>query len=105
MSKRGKRSLEAKKRREQKISNYKIASILLLRYSWKDLTNGEVVFTEQKCRDGKGNVFTFKTVIENKLLQQFGYVPEHALNHECGDVLNRFTITAPLPYSYYTGRM
>jgi len=91
------RSQEAIERRKQKQlereklkTQYEIASQIVLNYSWRDPINGEIVFTEQSCKDSKGNSFTFKTFLEKKLLQKFGHVPQHALNHELGELLNRF---------------
>jgi len=64
---------------------------IVLDYSWRDIINGEIVYTDQPCgKDPEGNIYTYKILLKNKLKQTFGFVPSHALNHEYGEVLNRF---------------
>lgn len=97
MSKRGTRSKEAIERRKKKQeererqkSEREIASRIVLDYSWHDQTTGEAVFTEERCKDKHGNIFTFKIMLEKKLIAKFGFTPEYALNHQLGECLNRF---------------
>ena len=56
---------------------------IVLRYSHKDLQNGEVIWT-----------FQTKSLIYEKLKEYFGDkgIPDFFTNHEFGDVLNRFPI-------------
>ena len=100
MSKRGKRSQNGKQKQikrlkkleeqERQKTEYQIAARIVLDYSWQDQVTGEKVFTEEMCKDKHGNVFTFKVMLEKKLIAKFGCVPQHALNHELGESLNRF---------------
>ena len=101
MSKRGKRSKNGKhnqeKRRkeyEQKIAENEVARIIVLDFSWRDSVTREVVFTDMPCgRDKHDNVITYKDFLYARLSQKFGgKVPCSALNHEFGEVLNRFGI-------------
>ena len=52
---------------------------IVLSYSFHDLENGEKVFTVE-----------FKSIVEKKLKIRFGCLPD--LNHEYGEVLNRFLL-------------
>ena len=93
MSKRGIRSEKARKRRAYISDNTRAISILH-RYSWKDPINGELVFTPEG-----------KTIVSWKLKENFGDgYPTFPLNHEYGEVLNRFKMNAPPLYTYAYGR-
>ena len=92
------RSRESKQRRKQerieqekRKNDYKIANGIVLDFSWQDQVTREKVFTDVPCgEDKKGNRYTFKILLEEKLIAKFGFTPEHALNHELGESLNRF---------------
>ena len=104
-----KRSKEARERRKlkrkQRLSDHEQATSLLLRYSWRDQINGESVFTQEMCRGKDGKSFSFKTLIELKLAEQFGDgYPVFPLDHEYGEVLNRFEMSVPVVHSYVRGR-
>ena len=98
MSKRGKRSRESRERRErlrkereQQKSEYERAHRIVLDFSWQDQITGEKVFTDETCgEDSHGNKYTFKLFLEKKLVATFGFTPQHALEYEFGEVLNRF---------------
>ena len=105
MSKRGKRSLQAKERRrlkkllqeqklEQKQAKMEISRLMVLDFSWRDPINREVVFTDISCGKQKnGEVITYRTLLYSKLSDRFGgEVIQHALDHELGEVLNRFGV-------------
>lgn len=56
---------------------------IVLKYSHKDLNNGEIIWTIRT-----------KSLIYDKLKEHFGDkgIPNFFTNHEFGDVLNRFPI-------------
>jgi len=95
------RSKKARERREKKrqehlkyLSDKEKASNILHRYSWRDSINGELVFTEEG-----------KYIVEWKLKENFGDgYPVFPLNHEFGDVLNRFLLKAPPLHTYHYSR-
>lgn len=76
-----KRSPQAQDRREQKRLERERANTITLNYSFHDLQKnpGEIVFIED-------NIKTLKKL----LTEEFGCVPQHAVDHSFGDVLNRF---------------
>jgi hypothetical protein len=58
------------------------ANHLVLTYAFQDRLNGEKVFTKKS-----------EKTIRKKLQQNFGYIPQHAVqDREYGDVLNRFPL-------------
>ena len=102
MSKRGKRSKEAIERRRQErqilLSKHEQAISLVLRYSWRDQENGEVVWTDQKCKKGDVTI-SFKDFLYIKFKEHFGDGYSFPF-HDFGDVLNRFMLSAPPVHSY-----
>ena len=87
-----KRRLDERTRRQKELED---SRSIVLRYSWRDREDviGELVFTEQNIE-----------IIESKLKTQFGCVPNHAVDHDFGEVLNRFRLRAPPVYSYVSGK-
>lgn len=74
------KSLEAREKRKE--SYRKKANNITLDYSFCDRLKviGEIVFTEETL-----------PLVTEKLKEEFdGAVPQHAVNHEYGEVLNHF---------------
>lgn len=113
MSKRGKYSKEARERREQKrrqhiqmLSQLERAHSIVLRYSWRDINNKESVFTNQTMyTTDEGVEVSYKDFLHIKFKEQFGEgYNVSPLNHDFGEVLNRFKLSAPPTYNYVIGR-
>jgi hypothetical protein len=75
-------SQEKRNKRFRKWQEYReeldIANNIVLSFSWHDLENGEKVYAAE-----------FEPIIKAKLQEKFEFIPQHALNHEFGEVLNR----------------
>ena len=89
---------QRRQRRQQKRIEYlrqqtenSIAQALLMRYSWRDPINKEVVHTEESA-----------VIVKQKLETQFeGGCPMFVLEHDYGEVLNRRIYSAPPIYNYF----
>ena len=88
MTHRGKRSTKASNRRNEKFCEHTekqkknprdIANWIVLSFSLHDPYNGDIVWHPET-----------EAAILDKLRAKFDCVPMHAVNHEYGDVLNRF---------------
>lgn len=86
MTHRGKRSQEGNNKQAQKFCEYTerqrdrdVANAIVLNFSLTDPYNGEVVWHSET-----------EQVIRDKLQAKFDCVPQFAVDHEFGDVLNRF---------------
>jgi hypothetical protein len=74
--------LKRRDKHRQKQTEWKRANNITLNYSFCDRLKviGEIVFTKETL-----------PLVTEKLKEEFGgAVPEHALNHEFGEVLNHF---------------
>jgi len=86
MTHRGKRSQQGITKQATRFCEYTerqqkrdIANYITLTYSLHDPFNGDIVWHPET-----------ESVILDKLRAKFDCVPMHAVNHEYGDVLNRF---------------
>jgi len=92
-----KRKKELQQERSRRQKELETAHSIVLRYSWRDKQKiiGELVYKPENV-----------DIIEQKLKMQFGYTPNHALNHDFGEVLNRFKLKSPPLHTYtYGGRV
>ena len=72
-------SQQKKLQHRLKWEQQQFANRITLDFSYHDLINGEIVYTVEHS-----------PIVANQLKQVFGYIQECAVNHEFGDVLNRF---------------
>ena len=77
----GKRSPEAKKRREKKKVTNDMIRYTVFDWSFRDMLNGEIVFEHSRVPE-----------IKRHLKVLCGYVPTWAINREFGEVLNNKVI-------------
>jgi len=86
-----KRKKELQQERSRRQEELETAHSIVLRYSWRDKQKiiGELVYKPENV-----------DIIEQKLKMQFKYIPNHALNHDFGEVLNLFRLKAPPIHTY-----
>ena len=77
---------------KQNLTERQYAEHLILAFSFKDLVNREIVYTE-----------SFEGTVLQKLDAAFPDGWKFAVNHDYGDVLNRFPLK-PFPIFNYVGR-